>query len=221
MERIKVAVDIDGILADFCYQFCNKVNEIYGIKKIYHNYDAPHWDLYKWYDELEKVHIDKVLEEIYKDNHFWETIPVLQINNSGIELLKYIIKFREDIHITFLSSRDGIDVLLQTCKWLSRVLGENTSNYNVVITNEKIDYIKNNKIKYFIDDKLQTALEASEHCIVFKPKYLYNQISKDDSYVLGRLREGNLEEFLLYVLDEVGMKFSDIYWFFEYYRNKK
>lgn len=192
-----IGIDIDGVLANFTQAISIKLREVYGIERadVLQTENVLDWYYTKNFPTLTKKEIDIVFKDIVDDKYFWtEMIDVLDWNY--IELLKFIIN-DNIFKVHFITSRPGKRIYNYTKEWLKLKL--QTDNFNLHIADswkDKRAYIEQQNIKCFIDDHLETCESLVEVCsILFKPDYPYNKTTDK------RIKNGNLFDFLIYVLD--------------------
>lgn len=157
---MKLAIDIDGCLADFNSAFHRLLVQAHG-DRFPHGY-APHqppvweWPRYFGYTEEEEGIVWKA---VHSSRTFWQE---LDEEPYGSEALHQLDRLSFDGHdIYFVTNRRGLKAKLQTERWLE---ARGMYNPTVLLASNKIPILKSLGVDAFVDDKPETLLQASVHC---------------------------------------------------------
>lgn len=186
-----IAIDIDGVLADFNSAFLKTSKRVLG--KPEKGFVVKDFDYTKCgWDERE---VTRVWNHIRHTYNFWETLEAMPHTK---QLMRLQNKFTP-IFITSRVSTDGGDVATQTANWLERNFG--IRDAYVKVTNEKGPIAKELGIEFFLDDKIENCTEVQKHapgCKVFLQNATYNVHFNGR----GIKRVESVNDFLGEVLDE-------------------
>lgn len=115
MPRYKrIALDVDGVLADFCWEFTKILHDLdhsqyrrHGDQVYSYDFGADEWTL------------SKAWEIVKQSENWWETLtPLVSWETAGF--VKDLVTQRRCIFITSRIPTAGDDPWLQTYRWLQR-----------------------------------------------------------------------------------------------------
>lgn len=180
---MKIGVDLDGVVADFCYSFSHKCNELYGSEMLTETDQIISWD-FKEILKLNQSQIDKAFEEIDKSRTFWRALKVLDRKSFN-----YFKKYFNNQEVYWITNRSkGVNIFSQSVEWLDSF---GWRNPQVIVTEKKWRIVKDLQLRYFLDDHLENCEQIYRHtnCIPVVYDYPHNRKNK----VLKRVF--NLREF--------------------------
>lgn len=158
-SRTVVVMDVDGVIADFCFSMTKIMKELFGTPEYpIGTFQAEDWGV-EWLG-LKKSHEDEFWDYIREsETPFWENeremIP-------GIVRKAYEVFRKHDLVWYFCTTRDD-------CKVSSAQ--EQTKNFlhfngfydaNVIVSDKKGDFCNSVNADYFIDDKFSNCEEVRE-----------------------------------------------------------
>jgi len=157
---LNIAVDCDGVLADFNRAYIPLVQQVTGqdmfpkdweetLYKTYHTV----WD----YDKeagYTREQIHKVWEVIKANDKFWLNLKPMPSAREDLKALDDLAKQGHNIY--FLTNRMGAKAKYQTEKWLFKYAFDFPT---VILTGDKTPLIRLLSIDFFIDDKPETMIE--------------------------------------------------------------
>lgn len=149
---MNLAIDIDGILADFNEGHRKQLKQLNdGVDLI------KTWPPQIWEWDIE-AYGTKFISNVWA-NHiapsksFWKSLQPL---DGTLDAVKQLNRLSKHHAIYFITNRMGINCKQQTETWLYGV----GMNYpTVIIAGDKVPVLKALKINFFIDDKLETMNE--------------------------------------------------------------
>ena len=154
-----IAIDIDGVLANFHYSFSKVANELFDTPIVENIEDV---EAYRWEDwhSLNKYQCNKVWNHIdkYVDD-FWLNAKPL-VDNSIFRRLKNLEL--HNIMIYFVTTRQdtaGDPVLHQTIKWIKKM--SELEIFSVISTKHKGKIIEGINADFFIDDMPENIIEVA------------------------------------------------------------
>jgi len=155
--NLKIAFDIDGVLADFSGRFCEFLRFSHGDHLPVINGDESVVD-YEWkFYPLENHHIQKAFEDILHIKDFW-----LSLEAKSIDELNWI-HFLQDkkIDVYFITSRHATcgpkTPAQESSEWLQKM---GWKNPNVIVSFNKGAVVNALGINYFIDDHVSNCLDV-------------------------------------------------------------
>ena len=157
--RHVLAFDLDGVLFNFNDAYAKLLAETHGsdLLPTENPYSCWDWDLLHGYlAETQR----KVWSDIRASKTFWEKLTPL---SGAAEVVKRLNKLAKDgtADVYYITNRHGLQVKAQTEKALYN-LG---CHYpTVLITADKVPILKALGVTMFVDDKLETIIEA--HSVV-------------------------------------------------------
>ena len=151
-----LAVDLDGVLANFVYGFTRYVREI-GAWKFTSDYQPMAWD----FPEIpDRALFQRAISTFHEQHLFWQSLPAYVANCNS--LAEFIGK-RPEVNIVYLTARPspskGPSALVQTNRWLRAqgLLGDATTVIVVDNWQRKVDTVAILGVDAIIDDHSQTV----------------------------------------------------------------
>lgn len=148
MNKLKIGLDVDGVLASFYQEVVKRYNTPEKIKN--------------WFDPASGV--KEIWHLIENDNGFWENLPILTPPEQ--------IPFKVDCYITSIPEK----MFFARCKWLMKH-GYPTAPVYIaedklpICKYRKLDYFIDDK-----PTTVQALNDAGIKCIQFKPWYFTDDI---------------------------------------------
>lgn len=196
-----IAIDIDGVLADFVFGFTRYKMKMFPDKgfQIEHTDDAKNWDDYHAKSSEENKIVWKRIRE--RDESFWQDLPRL-ITDSTIHKINMLSQAHNVFYITY---RDHKLASKYAENWL---LSMGLDSVNVVTTRKKGPVCKDLDIRFAVDDNVHIACEIADtsprtvSCLINRK---YNQIPTNghDMAPVGHhrvVRVDTLDQFLRMIL---------------------
>lgn len=156
--------DIDGVLASFESAWNPLLTKIAGEDKLPKGWqDDPNfpnewdWDKTAYGKEI----VSKGWEHVVRSDKFWLDLKPLP---GALEVAKQINRLMKRHDVFFMTSRCGVGVQQQTCKWLYEI---GVLFPNVIVVNrwqDKVPLLMNMRADFFVDDKLETVRALYNHC---------------------------------------------------------
>lgn len=168
-NRRIIALDIDGVLADFVYGFTLMArNRINSTIPLTWTHEQVRWDSFKGMDDIQ---IKATWQQIDASPVFWKTLPSLIPYKAKDSL--HALAYVTDLYFT-TSRRLGVDVVKQTREWLQDHTG--ITHPNVIITARKGEVAAAINADYLLDDKAGNVIYAKYHnpktqCFVLNRPY--------------------------------------------------
>jgi 5'(3')-deoxyribonucleotidase len=156
-KMAKIAVDADGVLADFDEGFIEIVNKMFP-GRIPANYVHHDWD---YSEVLAKDEVGKVFSRIRHHNNWW--LGLSPLGSSVTDLASWLISNSgHDVYVcTARFPTVGMTVAKQTEWWLKSCGLTPVNNFLGIIvvadSTLKIDVYRATGIEYSIDDKAETV----------------------------------------------------------------
>jgi 5'(3')-deoxyribonucleotidase len=195
MEKPKIGIDIDGVLADFNSSFVKLVKTEIGITLPNIPYS---WDYAG--DFLTKQQIYRVWDKIKKGT-FWSSLEPL----GNIE--RFLSRFYAMYDLYFITNRPGYGAKSETEWWLNQY---GRISFPTVLTVEdkkdKAAIIKALRIYAYIDDNFETCEATSRVTNTFLLDAPYNRLGE----IEGVKRIKDRMEFADYVFNKVQAPQSDV-----------
>ena len=196
----KVAIDVDGVLADFTKAFIGAVNSIWPAR-LKPDFVPTDWD---WTNSgLTHGEISKVWWKIKKTSNWWLGLDAYSDNVGALAMW---MASRTDHDIWLCTSRAvvaGLTCAKQTDIWVQSCGLRPVNNFMGIITvtngNKKSMVYEAAEIEWSIDDKWETVIDCGLIGSFEHKAYLLNQTWNKDASVYRRVN--TLEDFLLKVDD--------------------
>lgn len=195
----KIAVDCDGVLADFNEAYISLLRKLYPEVHIPEDFKPSSWDYPINELGLTKEQYKASWKALHDTPNFWLTLRPM----SGVGALATFLATHANEDIWIVTARcgsEGMTVAIQTQMWLNSCGIFSHLNYLGVITgansDEKILIYKAMGMQYSIDDKAETVEQCDT--LAGHKAYLLDQPWNQDAKVERRVK--SVQEFL----DEVG-----------------
>jgi uncharacterized HAD superfamily protein len=188
----KVLLDLDGVVADFYYGFATFLNKNYGCN-LDVNVSPYNYNFNEWGEGTECIDINKAINIWILDGGF-RHLPAFNMATKFVNDLKkicdlYIVTARMDGWKNKLSIEAQNIIKVDTEIWLKK---HNMPTNNLYFIKEKVPFCKINEVNILIEDKLETALEASKedlHTILINMNYNSSPIERYKIYRVSNLSE--------------------------------
>jgi uncharacterized HAD superfamily protein len=161
--------DIDGVLADFQA----------GYHRIEHMRGLPQTEVKVWDDLWNK----EVWAEIRNSETFWWNLPPRQEFLEDRSLFSDISTMRSRHEVYFVTSRPGVNVRMQTERWLNE---QGIYKPTVILSTRKAEIASGIHATHSIEDKAGNAVMiayANPKCESYILDMVYNQFPHD---VIGK-----------------------------------
>lgn len=213
MLYINIAVDLDGVCADFSRKFSEVARQLYGDRcyLLDSSEKIKDWHWAKWYPITENE-VQSIWAEIRKTKDFWTTLDVLYKSQWDYFVDK--IGKMKNVNVYFIASREqteGMSIELQSAQWL---VSNGWENPFVIASSKKDKFVENLDIKMFIDDKAENLISvknANPNCIVYAQDVPHN-LEKLKISGIKHKRVGGLRKFADDVIDFIGEENYKIKW---------
>lgn len=153
----KIAIDADGVLADFNDAFTDAVNELWP-KRIERGYEPVDWN---YGGRLNEKELDKVWEFIRGIPNFWLTLRPYHLNVAQLAGFMHTTRDHDVYIVTSRVQTKGFTVAKQTSMWLHSCGVFELHNYLAVFPVENSNYKHKiydyADIEYSVDDKKETV----------------------------------------------------------------
>jgi len=163
--KLRVLLDMDGVIANFYKGFADYLNKNYGCT-LNLNEEPKNYDFDKWGCGVDGIDFDKASKEWIEQDGFGK-LPVFDGAEEFVEKLMsistiYIVTARIGDWEQKFSEETKKRIENNTYGWLKK---HNMPIDKLFFTHEKIDFCKENGISVMIEDKLSTALNAAKNGI--------------------------------------------------------
>lgn len=190
---MKIAIDIDGVLADFSRGFHNLLANLHGEKRPYSYQEITEWN---WYESIlgyTKEEGAKAWEYIKANPDFWyELNHLAEFGRETAFRINYAARKHQ---VYFVTSRVPDGALYMSHMWLR---SKSITVPNVILAGfgEKPEILEALKIDVLIDDNLDTVYDTARRSIRGTRVYLkdapYNQDNEGWSLVnIARVKDIN------------------------------
>lgn len=188
----KIAIDCDGVLADFATAFVEKLHKLYPA----HPFTVAQWNSWNYGDKVSKEIASEVWREIRATGNFWLMLQAYSANVGALAHF-FINHYSHDVWI--VTSREptaGYTVAKQTDCWLKACGLNPIHNYLGIVpvanSDDKAGIYRAADIAFSIDDKPETV-EQCDHLEGHRA-FLLDRPWNQDAKVKRRV--GSVEEFL-------------------------
>lgn len=149
-ETLKLAIDIDGVLANFTKGYAAKINELFP-GTIPEGYEPQDWD---WTAVLSPAAAVAAWKAIEQDETFWEYLDCYCDNAQALYAFLHEYPEVEVYYVTARARTVGKTLLAQTKLWLAQrgLVSENTSIIPVTSGKKKGEVYAALGINMSIDD---------------------------------------------------------------------
>lgn len=159
-----IVSDVDGVLSSFESVWEPLLAKIAGGSKLPKGWlDDPNqpneWDWDK--TAYGKDITSKGWEHVARSDKFWLDLKPLP---GALKVAQQINRLMKSHDVVFMTSRPGVGVQRQTCKWLYEI---GVLYPNVIVVNrwqDKVPLLMDLRTGFFIDDKLETINALYNHC---------------------------------------------------------
>ncbi|MFA5024048.1 MAG: hypothetical protein WC523_03790 [Patescibacteria group bacterium] len=172
--KAKILLDLDGVIANFCYSFRDFLNKNYNCN---FNIDVEpaSYDIGDWGCGIENINIDEVVSAWIKQGGFSQ-IP----SYPGTE--DFVQSLMSNYDVSIVTARVG-DWDQKFSKNVQNKIKQDTSDWlqkrnipadRLFFIHDKIPFCQENEISIIIEDKLETAIKASKekvHTILMNREY--------------------------------------------------
>lgn len=154
-KKLKIGIDVDGILADFNSSYRELVHQYSDVRlpEISNTYPTS-WN-YPRDAGLDKATDNKLWEVISKSNSFWQDLPAYPDTKNFLEWAGWL---PTEVDVYFITSRPGWTAKHQTENWL-RFNGFGATP-TVLISSEKGQCAEALKLTHYIDDKNENCTDV-------------------------------------------------------------
>ncbi len=176
-DRMRVGIDVDGVLADFNTSYRNLIHQLCEIRlpEISPTYpNSWHW--------VKDVGVPNSVENAAWDRikdtkeQFWANLKDIDPNVGTF--LNWASWLPFNVELYFITSRVGSSAKNQTERWImEHGWGHNLPAPTVLISSEKGMCARALKLTHYIDDKTENCADVisySPNTVVFMPKRPWN-----------------------------------------------
>lgn len=153
---LKLAIDVDGVLANFCDSYAARLTFRTGIP---FPPMSPEWPtVWQWDHAMGITPAEEQYtweQDILRTSNFWRNLKPYADTKPAVRWLNRLTHSGNEVY--FITNRPGKQAKLQTEKWLYN-LGMNYPT--VIVTSDKLPFLKALKVNFFIDDKPDTLSEV-------------------------------------------------------------
>lgn len=161
-QVVNIAVDIDGVLADFLKQFYRVINRLWP-GRIEDGYVQSDW----WMsDRMTEEEMRTALDAVFHDPSLWIRLDALPGQHELAMMLHTLSN--NNVNVFYVTQRPDTfngheSALWQTNHWLGRMQldGPATSTIVVSAAADKSELYRILKIQYSIDDKAETVEQCN------------------------------------------------------------
>jgi len=140
MKQVRIAVDVDGCLADFAQAVLNRAKQL-GMEKDFPKScsEIACWDIAPRFSEL--------MKDVWEDEKFWLNIPPLVKE----------LPFTPNCYITQRHVPSEV-----TAKWLAKHKFPKADVITVSCPTEKLQHVKDRNIDLYVDDLYKTVKQMRD-----------------------------------------------------------
>jgi hypothetical protein len=154
-----IAIDCDGVLADFTHAFGEMANRVLGDNRYKDGWQPGDWNFGGLYTAKEQ---SKVWKAIRTTDNFWLTLRAYQDNVSALVRWVYRNPGADVWIVTSRAETAGMTVAKQTAHWLHMcscrdINGKDVTVVPVTDSDDKWKIYEAMEIGYSIDDKAETV----------------------------------------------------------------
>jgi hypothetical protein len=207
MKHKRILLDIDGVLADFCFAFTRTAMHLDPNQQIVGTLDQPTWNLT---GTMDKQLVKATWDKIRCMKEWWMRLPPL-ITEPELHRLRYLMDRHEVVFCTGRKEQtrnpDGPSVIYQTIEWLERL---GLTNPSVLMCSKKGEIARAIGATHAIDDKPENVCMLEwlneETCESFVLDRKYN---RDYIYPVGVKHVQTLDEFFNAILGGTNVESRD------------
>lgn len=156
-----VACDLDGVIISWNEAFAKLLAKAHGEDLLPIDWEEqgheafPCWDWAGHYGYPE-VSCELARHWMQEDHQFWYRLPALPEAQLVLDRLNELVN-ADEIDLYFVTQRPGVRAKQQTEMWL---YDRGLMNPTVLVTGNKIPVLKGLGADFFIDDRLDTIIQA-------------------------------------------------------------
>lgn len=188
----KIAIDVDGVLANFTKAMIELAAKMYP-GRVGPEYEPKDW----WYsDAFSKGELNELISKAHSTPNFWFTLDPYPENVAALARWMVMQKHQDIYFCTSRMPSVGTTVAKQTSLWIDQMGIRSLHNYMAVAvvedSNKKVAVYDALGVEYSIDDKAETV----EQCDSLKghKAYLLDRPWNQDAKVNRRVQ--SLDSFL-------------------------
>jgi len=183
--KLRVLLDMDGVIANFYNGFATYLNENYGCT-LDPNAEPESYPFSNWGGGVDKIDFDQASRSWIEQGGFGK-LPAFDGTEEFVkELMKicnvYVVTARIGDWDQKFTPEMKATIKENTFEWLER---HNILTDKLFFTHEKVPFCQENGISVMIEDKMSTALEGSKngiHTILMNRGYNGSQIDRFKIY---------------------------------------
>lgn len=183
--KLRVLLDMDGVIADFYKEFARFLNEEYGCT-LSLDEEPPSYSFRDWGNGVDRVKIDEASDKWIRSGGLLN-IPAYEGMQEFVEELMntcnvFVVTARVGDWERTLHDDVKNTIKKDTYTWLEQ---HGIPSDKLYFSHEKIEFCKKHGISVLIEDKPSTALEASKnglHTILMNRGYNGSQIDRYKIY---------------------------------------
>jgi uncharacterized HAD superfamily protein len=174
MKQLVLAVDVDGVLADFTLGFYKLLAQWHPEYAVQTTAEQKTWD----YANIAKDHEAETWTRLNQHATFWQDLPSRLTAGEQYKLISLCGEHR----VYFVTNRTGVDPERQTVAWL-RARG--IYDPNVIVTPNKALAVRTVGASFAIDDKPGNilAMHPFTHTTLYGLQYNRSYTGPMDYYV--------------------------------------
>ncbi len=197
-----ICSDMDGIWSDYCFGLSAMAHKYGYMDHVLSSRDVDDWN---WLDVcMTKNQLGKLMSLVNLSNDFWADLPPISAN-LGKNMLETLIS--DGNRLKILTARPGrqLSVKLQTIAWFKHFIGVDLNTTDIIIceADNKLDYVREYKADYFIDDRPKTIIAMNSFTgstKMFAVKHPYNAYLEPKCPNVQFVN--NVSEFLMNVVNQ-------------------
>jgi hypothetical protein len=162
MNKLRLGVDVDGILADFNPAYKKLIEENSPIRLPDISDTYPNTWSYEKAAGCSPTDINKVWTIIKSSDEFWENLTAYQDAEEFLDNLWKLVEEKPWIDVYFITSRPGQTAKTQTEGWLNSHMFYNPT---VLISSDKELCASALNLTHYIDDKNENCTEVRDYAL--------------------------------------------------------
>jgi len=160
--KVKILLDIDGVIADFYRSFASHLNKNLNAKLDLNN-GPTNYSLHEWGHNIPRDIIDREIPKWVLDGGYAK-MPMFK----GAKEFVYKLMDKYDVHIVtarvgdflcYLSGDVKDTIKYDTFKWLKKY---GIPSNKLFFNHDKVDFCLKNKIPIMVEDKLPTVIDGAD-----------------------------------------------------------